>query len=239
MSGPREIPPGRHRPADRSIGSRPFRLCRGQCRLRQDPRAGAAGDPAAAVRRRSRAHPLHHLHQGSRRQHGEPGVRRVAQMDPARRRRPRRGDAGRRRRSALRCAPATRATVVCARARDAGRPQGADHPRLLHAASASVSVRGQCGGALRGARRAHRSATAGGAEPRRDAASRRATGQPARPGARRRGSRCRRRYVPGAGARDDPQARCADALDRSGGRRAAGHDRAFAGTRHPARRDDA
>ena len=55
--------------------------------------------------------------------------------------------------------------------------------------------------------------------------SRRAAGQPARPGARRRGPRCRRRRVPGTGARDDPQTRCADALDRSGGRRAAGHDR--------------
>ena len=36
---------------------------------------------------------------------------------------------------------------------NAGRAEGADHPRLLHAAAASVSVRGQCGRALRRARR--------------------------------------------------------------------------------------
>ena len=41
-----------------------------------------------------------------------------------------------------------RAAAVRARAGDAGRPEGADHPRLLHAAAASVSVRGQCLGAL-------------------------------------------------------------------------------------------
>ena len=82
----------------------------------------------------------------------------LAQMDRARRRR----------RSTRRCRPqaqARRPRRSAQRARrlfalgagDAGRPQGADHPRLLHAAAAPVPVRGQCGGALRGARRAHRS----------------------------------------------------------------------------------
>ena len=45
------------------------------------------------------------------------------------------------------------APAVRAGAGDARRPQGADHPRLLHAAAAAVSVRGQCRGALRGAGR--------------------------------------------------------------------------------------
>ena len=46
-----------------------------QCRRRQDPCAGAAGDPAAARPAcRPGKHPLHHLHQGRRRQHGAAGV---------------------------------------------------------------------------------------------------------------------------------------------------------------------
>ena len=39
---------------------------------------------------------------------------------------------------------------------NAGRAEGADHPRLLHAPAAAVPVRGQCGGALHGARRCRR-----------------------------------------------------------------------------------
>ena len=58
------------------VRSRRFGLGLGQCRLRQDPCAGAARDPAAARRRRSGENPLHHLHQGRRRQYGEPRVRR-------------------------------------------------------------------------------------------------------------------------------------------------------------------
>ncbi len=38
--------------------------------------------------------------------------------------------------------------LVRRRAGDAGRPQGPDHPRLLHPAAPAVSVRGECGGAL-------------------------------------------------------------------------------------------
>ncbi len=45
------------------------------------------------------------------------------------------------------------AAAVRPGAGDAGRPEGADHPRLLHAAAAPVSVRGQRRRALRGARR--------------------------------------------------------------------------------------
>ncbi len=40
------------------------------------------------------------------------------------------------------------APAVRLRAGDAGRPEGADHPRLLHAAAAPVPVRGQCRRAL-------------------------------------------------------------------------------------------
>ena len=54
-------------------GVRPARLGLGlrQRRLRQDACAGAAGDAAAARRRRAVEDPLPHLHQGGGRQHGE------------------------------------------------------------------------------------------------------------------------------------------------------------------------
>ena len=51
-------------------------------------------------------------------------------------------------------APRAGAAAVRRGAGNAGRPEGADHPRLLHAAAAAVPVRGQCRGALRRARRA-------------------------------------------------------------------------------------
>ena len=78
-------------------------------------------------------------------------------MDHAGRRRARRSDrasTGEKPRDAraARSAPA----AVRLGAGNAGRPEGADHPRLLHPAAASVSVRGQRGGALRGARRGRR-----------------------------------------------------------------------------------
>ena len=50
-------------------------LGRGQCRLGQDACAGAARDPPAAARHAAGEDPLPHLHQGRRRQHGEPRVR--------------------------------------------------------------------------------------------------------------------------------------------------------------------
>ena len=40
------------------------------------------------------------------------------------------------------------ARTVRARAGDAGRAEGADHPRAVHAAAAAIPVRGQCAGAL-------------------------------------------------------------------------------------------
>ena len=48
--------------------------------------------------------------------------------------------------TARRCA--MRGATVRLRAGDAGRAEGADHPRALHAPAASVSIRGQCSGAL-------------------------------------------------------------------------------------------
>ena len=53
------------------------------------------------------------------------------------------------------------AAAVCARAGNAGRPESSDHPRLLHPAAASVSVRGECRGALCRARRRRTDAAAG------------------------------------------------------------------------------
>ena len=53
-----------------------------------------------------------------------------------------------------------RAPAVCFRAGDAGRAEGADHPRLLHAAAAPVPVRGQCRRALHRAGRSLDHATA-------------------------------------------------------------------------------
>ena len=130
-----------------------FGLGRGQCRLRQDPRAGAARDPSAARRRRAGENPLHHLHQGRRRQHGEPRVRHARAT--GRRSTTRRST--RRSRNAPARAPTPRAARwrggCSPRAGDAGRAEGADHPRLLHAAAAPVSVRGQRRRALRRARR--------------------------------------------------------------------------------------
>ena len=103
----------------------------GQCRLGQDPRAGAARHPPAARRHRSGENPVPHLHQGRGRQHGEPHVRRRWRAwTDARRRRARRRDRARpaaqasdakrrarrggcsrwrwRRRAASRCRPSTR-----------------------------------------------------------------------------------------------------------------------------------
>ena len=135
------------------------------------------------VGRRSGAHPLHHLHQGRRRQHGEPRVQRSAVMDRAGRRRARRRHAQGRRAAHRRQAAAARAPAFRAGAGDAGRIEGAHHPRLLHAAPAPVPVRGQCRGAFRGARRDQGKPASRTAQPRRDAQGRR-TSRTARSAAR-------------------------------------------------------
>ena len=70
------------RPAAPGVRSGGVGLGVGQCRLRQDLRAGAARDPPAARRHRSVEDPLPHLHQGGRRQHGEPRVRAARAAGP-------------------------------------------------------------------------------------------------------------------------------------------------------------
>ena len=65
----------------RGVRSRGVGLGVGQRRRRQDPRAGAARDPPAARRHRSVENPVPHLHQGGRRQHGEPHLRDACAVD--------------------------------------------------------------------------------------------------------------------------------------------------------------
>jgi hypothetical protein len=69
------------RRAARRLGSVAVGLGRGQRRLGQDACAGAARDPPAAARHAAGKDPLPHLHQGRRRQHGEPRVRHARRVD--------------------------------------------------------------------------------------------------------------------------------------------------------------
>ena len=124
-----------------------------QRRVGQDPRAGATRHPAASRRHRSGENPVPDLHQGRSRQYGEPHLRHAQQMGEARRRRARRGHSRDRRRRNRPETAGAGAAAVRRGAGDAGRAQGADHPRLLHAAPAAVSVRGQCRRAFSRARR--------------------------------------------------------------------------------------
>ena len=157
MSTPRIIPPTcstrRRAASDPAVSA----WVVGQCRLGQDACAGAARDPAAAARRRRRRRssaspsprpppPTWRTACSRRSAHGR---RSTTPRSTRRSRKIERPRARRRHRAHA------RAAAVRAGARDAGRPEGADHPRLLHAAAASVSVRGERRGALRGAGRAH------------------------------------------------------------------------------------
>ena len=99
------------------------------------------------------------------------------------------------------------AAAVRARAGNAGRTEGADHPRLLHAAPASVPVRGQCRRALRRARRRRADAASRAIDARRVARGRRRSRRPARPGAGDRDDRGRRPDVSRRRARSDRPAR--------------------------------
>ena len=108
--------PGRRaQPADRSRRSRALGVCFRQCRLRQDARAGATRGQSAAARHRAGKNPLHHLHQGGRRQHGDSRVRHACRLDRARRRSARSEDQGQHRES-LRRAAARRARRLFATA---------------------------------------------------------------------------------------------------------------------------
>ena len=186
----------------------------GQCRLRQDPCAGAAGDPAAARRRAAGKNPLHHLHQGGRRQHGRAGVHHARPLGHARRRRARRGDPRGRHRASRRTLAQGGAQTVRLRAGDAGRAEGADHPRAVHAAAAAISVRGQCAGALCRARRPRPERDDGARQPRRAARGLAQSRQRDRPRADDGDGERRRRHLQGRGARGLPQPRSLHGLDR-------------------------
>ena len=123
----------------------------GQRRLRQDPCARAARAAPAAGGRAARADPVPHLHQGGGGQHGRARVHdTLAQWTQPRRRGARRGDRRGGRRRARRRATSCFARRLFARTdRDARRPEDPDDPRLLRAAAASLSVRGQCRGGFR------------------------------------------------------------------------------------------
>ena len=66
------------------------------------------------------------------------------------------------------------AQTVCLRAGDAGRAEGADHPRAVHAAAAAIPVRGQCAGAVCRARRPRPERDDGARQSRRFSSRRRA-----------------------------------------------------------------
>ena len=166
----------------------PFRLRLGERQRRhgQDARADHARAAPAARRHAARAHPGAHVHQGRRRGDVEARVRAACRVGDGRRGEPE----AQARRAARPLAhlgrDAVGAAAVRHRHRDARRPQGADHPRLLRAAAAAVSARGRRAAGLRHPRRAR---------ARRAAESRRPTRCSPRPRARRRrpcGRRCRR-----------------------------------------------
>ncbi len=152
----RRNPARRPRRAARRLRPVAVGLGRGQCRLGQDACAGAARDPPAAARHAAGKDPLPHLSPRP-----PPPTWRTAcstrcakwtAMDDAGARRRDRED---RRPPAGASAARARAAAVRAGARYTGRPEGTDHPRLLHAAAAPVPVRSGRRGALRGAGGTH------------------------------------------------------------------------------------
>ena len=197
MSAPRAIPDAARARQTRASDPGVLGLRVGQCRLRQDPCAGAARDPAAARRRDAGEDPLHHLHQGRRRQHGEARVHHARPLGHARRRR--------RSTQAIRDAGIAnpdaklrmraRELFACALETPGGLKVQTIHA-LLHAAAAAVSVRGQCRRALRRARRARPERNDGARQPR-GAAARppREPDSADRPRAGDRHGECRRRHA--------------------------------------------
>ena len=185
-----------------------------QCRLRQDPCAGAAGDPAAARRRAAGENPLHHLHQGGGGQHGGAGFYHARPLGHARRHGARCRDPRCRDRAAGRKTADARARAVRMRAGDAGRIEGADHPRAVHAAAAAVSIRGQRAGALCGARRARPGRDDGARQSQGAARCLARSAKPRRPRARYRHGQRRRRHLQGRGARSLSEPRPLYGVDR-------------------------
>ena len=112
------------------------------------------------------------------------------------------------------------ARTVRLRAGDAGRAEGADHPRAVHPAAAAISVRGQRAGALCRARRPRPERDDGARQSRRCCWRPRAipTASTGRALHDRDGERGRR-HLQGRGARGLPQPRSFHGLDRCGRQR--------------------
>ena len=106
------------------------------------------------------------------------------------------------------------AQIVRLRAGNAGRAEGADHPRAVHAAAAAISVRGQCAGALRRARRPRPERDDGARQSRRVARGLAQSRQRHRARAPDRDGERRRRHLQGCGARGLSQPRSFHGLDR-------------------------
>ena len=145
----------------------------GQCRLGQDPCARPPRHPPAPCRRRSRPHPLPHLHPRRRRRDGEAGLRHPRRMDGAVRHEARRRHPGDRAAPPGQGDAGASAAALRPCAGNPGWPQDPDHPRLLRAAPPPVSVRGQCRGAFRGARPARRRGAVRSGPPQHDGPRRR------------------------------------------------------------------
>ena len=111
-------------------------------------------------------------------------------------------------------AAGARAAAVRVGAGDAGWAQGSDHPRILHTASASVSIRGRRRRPVRRARRGVGSAASGRDQPRRIARCYPRPGCPARPCARNRHCGRRRPDLQGGRRRSHPKTRRGARVDR-------------------------
>ena len=107
-----------------------------------------------------------------------------------------------------------RAQTVRLRAGDAGRAEGADHPRAVHAAAAAISVRGQRAGALRRARRPRPERDDGARQSRGAAGGLARSRQRDRPRAHDRDGERGRRHLQGRGARGLSEPRSLHGLDR-------------------------
>ena len=92
VKAPRPIPISRSRDTGPRVRPWLVGVRVGQCRLGQDPCAGAARDPAVAQQCTAGKDPLHHLHQGGRGQHGGAGIFHAWPLGHARRRCARCGD---------------------------------------------------------------------------------------------------------------------------------------------------
>ena len=132
-------------------------------------------------------------------------------------------------------AASARTATVRVGAGDAGWSQGPDHPRILHPASASVSVRGRRRRALRRARRGVGSAASGRDQPWRVARCHPGPGCPARPSARNRHYGRRRPDLQGGRRRSHPQTRRGTGMDRPRRQRRRGCRLAVRNARHQPR----